>query len=303
MLYNIGGLWIYFEGENDYFEERCAVFKRDAGEKTPEECDMRIFLELVDNLQRPEGDTVFGGQEASLIRKAPPDSGFYYFGNDFIMATGERKEPSIMDANPEWSDIKLRYTKNSKAYVSKDDGTFINWNHYSSFLSIGIAFRNHIVKKNGIQIHCSSIDYQGTGLLFSAPSGTGKSTHMRLWRELYKDDVTIINEDRPVIRYMNNIPMLCGTPWSGTSDSFANKIVPLKTIVMLEQAPTNSIEKLSGGMVLQLLMPRCFMPYFDSELMVEATTTLEKLITDVPVYLLKCRPDYEAVELVRSCLT
>jgi hypothetical protein len=159
-----------------------------------------------------------------------------------------------------------------------------------------------LIKKNGIQIHCSSIDYNGKGIIFSAPSGTGKSTHVRLWQELYGNALTVINDDRPAIRYIDGVPMLCGTPWSGTSDNFTNRIVPLYAIVMLEQAPVNSMERLSGPGALQMLMPRCFLPYFDSELMAEALDTLERLIKDVPVYLLKCRPDYEAVELVRKCL-
>ena len=302
MLYNIGGLWIYFHGDNRYFEERSEVFRKADYEKLPAECDMRISFKLFDSLQKPEGEYVFGGQEAVTIRKLPPDSGYYVFGNDFIMASGDRKEPSILDTNLGWSDVKLKYVLSDNMYVSKDDGFLVNWNQYSSFLSMGLAFRNLLIKKNGLQIHCSSIDYHGKGIVFSAPSGTGKSTHVRLWCELYGEDVTIINEDRPAIRYIDNTPMICGTPWSGTSDNFSNKIVPLSGIVMLEQSPDNTIEKLSGYSILQMLMPRCFLPYFDAGMMIEALNTLERLVNDVPVYLLKCRPDYEAVELVQKCL-
>lgn len=302
MLYNLGGLWLHFDGDNEYFEERSMAFLKDASERNPEDCDIRISLELTEDIKKPDGDEICNGEEAIIICKIPPDMGYYIYTNDFIMYNGERKKPAILDANSEWNDIKLTYVKNDDMFASKDNGLLISLNQYSSFLSIGVAFRTFLIKKNGLQIHSSSIEYNGKGLIFSAPSGTGKSTHVRLWKELYNDEVTIINEDRPAIRYIDGIPMLCGTPWSGTSDNFANKIVPMSSIVILEQSSTNSIEKISGARVLQLLMPRCFLPYFDSELMTEAMNTLERLVTDVPVYLLKCRPDYEAVELVRKCL-
>lgn len=302
MLYNIGGLWVHFDGANKYFEERSSIFIREASEKRPEECDIRISMELFDDIRKPEGEEVYGGVEAVILRKIFPEEGYYIYANDFEMYDGERKKPSILESNPAWNDIKLKYVKNDKVFASKDDGLLVNWNQYSSFLSMGLAFRYLLIKKNGLQIHCSSIEFEGKGLAFSAPSGTGKSTHVRLWRELYGDKVTIINEDRPAVRYINNTPMLCGTPWSGTSDNFTNKIVPLNSIVILEQSPVNSIERLTGLAVLHLLMPRCFLPYFDFDLMNEAMNTLERLVKDVPVYLLKCRPDFDAVELVRKCL-
>lgn len=302
MLYNIGGLWIHFEGENKYFEERSISFRRENSERRPEECDMRISMELYDDITRPDGEEVIGGVESVIIRKNYPEKGYYVFSNDFEMNGGERKKPSIIESNLTWNDIKLKFVKNEKMFASEDNGTLIQWNQFSSFLSMGVAFRNLLITKNGLQIHSASIEFEDKGIIFSAPSGTGKSTHVRLWRELYGDKVIIINEDRPAIRYINDKPMLCGTPWSGSSDHFVNKIVPLNYIVLLEQAPVNSIERLYGFRALQMLMPRCFLPFFDSDLMNKAMNMLDRLLNDVPVYLLKCLPNYDAVELVRKCL-
>lgn len=302
MLLNIAGLWLHFKGSNEYFEERSMLFKREDAERVPEQCDIRISLELFDDLKKPEGSIIYSGPESTMLRKNPPEDGYYIYTNDFIMNNGKRKPPEILDADSSWTDIHLKYVHNDEMFALRPGFSLIQWNQYSSFLSAGIGFRYMLLRREGVQIHCSSIDYKGKGLIFSAPSGTGKSTHVGLWCELFGDDVTIINEDRPAIRYIDNAPMICGTPWSGTSDNFVNKIVPLSGIVMLEQAPENTIERLSGPIVLQLLMPRCFLPYFDAELMVEAMNILERLVKDVPVYLLKCRPDYEAVELVRKCL-
>jgi hypothetical protein len=306
MLYNIGGLWLYFEGNNPYFVERCKVFQKDPAEKKPEDCDIRVSMKLSRALRKPSGALLDGIKDAALLHKKPPLEGYYLYSSLLTLENEKLKRngiPSVLDANPDWSNIIIKYIPDDSTKYYNPDGSSVNWNEFSSFLSAGIAFRYMLIKKGGLQIHSSSLEYKGKGLIFSAPSGTGKSTHTGLWKELYKDDVIILNDDRPAIRYIDGAPMLCGTPWSGSSDSFANKIVPLNCIVMLEQAPVNSIEKLTGQKILQMLMPRCFLPYFDQALMNDSMDTLEKLIKDVSVYLLKCRPDYEAVELVRQCLS
>lgn len=302
MLYNIGGLWIHFEGENKYFEERSILFCRQDSDRKPEECDMQVSMELCDEIERPEGEEVMDINETVILRKIYPEQGYYIFCKESVMLSGEHKKPSLIESNSTWNKIKIKDTRNDSFFAVRDDGSRVKYILLNSFLCMGVAYRISLIKNNGIQIHCSSIEYEGMGIIFSAPSGTGKSTHVRLWRELYGDKVTIINEDRPAIRYINNTPMLCGTPWSGSSDHFANKTVPLKYIVMLEQAPVNCIEKISRTRAMQMLMPRCFLPYFDSGLMNEAINTLDRILNDVPVFLLKCLPNHEAVELVKKWL-
>ncbi len=305
MLYNIAGLWLYYESENQYFEERCKAFQMEISEKNIEKCDICISAASYKKVRRPQGIEVMKGAEPAVIRKNPPLEGYYIYSLLPTFENGVLKRdriPQLLDTDPNWSNIRIKYICDDSLPFINNDCSLSNWNEFSSFLLAGVAFRYRLIKKNGLLIHSSSIEYKGKGLIFSAPSGTGKSTHVRLWQELYGDAVTIINEDRPAIRYIDDMPLLCGTPWSGSSDYFTNKNVPLSGIVMLEQAPQNSIEILSGPKVVQLLMPRCFLPYFDAGMMIEALNTLERLVNDVPVYLLKCRPDYEAVELVQKCL-
>lgn len=302
MIYHIADLFINIIGYNECLEEKSQSFLYKNSDKNPQDCDMQISIELQNNIMPPEGDEVLSGNESVILKKRYPEQGYHVFLKDYEIRGGEERKIGMIDSNLTWNDVKLRYIKNDGKFASRDDGSLVKWIDFHSFLSAGVAFRNFLIKKHGIQIHCSSIEFENKGVIFSAPSGTGKSTHTRLWQELYGDKVTIINEDRPAIRYINNTPMICGTPWSGTSNNFANKIVPLNTIVMLEQARVNSIELLDVTNALQMLMPRCFLPYFDSESMEEALETLENLVKDIPVYRLKCRPDYEAVELVKKCL-
>ncbi|HEX3027727.1 MAG TPA: hypothetical protein VHT34_00120 [Clostridia bacterium] len=108
----------------------------------------------------------------------------------------------------------------------------------------------------------------------------------------------MVNDDTPAIRFINGVPMLSGTPWSGSSEKFANIQIPVKAIVILEQYPENVIRKLKPVEALPMLMPRCLLPYFDEKTMAIACQLIEKLLAKVDLYHLRCLPDKDAVELV-----
>jgi len=298
MLFDIAGILINFNGTNDFFEERCSMFiKENCQDILPEMIDMDVTIEKVDHFQIPDGNLILD-ESAKWLRKIDPEQGYFIYmhnrNNNMIATT--------LEADLKWKHVRIQYIESDLPFPIKDQTVLIKWDDYRSFQLAGIAYRNHILNRNGILIHSSAFAIGGKGVIVSAPSGTGKSTHARLWKERFGDEITLVNDDRPAIRLFDNVPMLCGTPWSGSTDIYSNMKVPLKCIVMLEQSPSNCIERLDTDRALQLLIPRCFLPYFDSELMDKAISTLEKLIGDVPVYLLKCRPDQEAVELVWKCM-
>jgi len=165
-----------------------------------------------------------------------------------------------------------------------------------------IFFRNRLLFHQGIMIHASAIAWQGRGIIFSAPSGTGKSTQAENWERWM--DAETINGDRSVLRVEDPSTYVYGSPWCGSSNRYLNKKVPLKAIVILEQAEENEIRLMNAAEALVRLLPRCFLPYFDEEgsLMAKALETVEKIISMTKVYLLKCKPDKEAVEMVWQCV-
>jgi hypothetical protein len=163
-----------------------------------------------------------------------------------------------------------------------------------------ILFRNKILHYGGLVIHSAAIEHEGKGIIFSAQSETGKSTQARLWQQHM--GARTLNGDRPAIRAIGSKPFVYGTPWSGSSSDFTNSSAPLSAIIMLEQAPENSITSLSKSKAVSYLLPRCFLPYQDSNLMNMAINNLEEILSITPVYLLRCRPDKEAVELVYKCV-
>lgn len=189
-----------------------------------------------------------------------------------------------MKANREWTDIIISY--NPK---------YPNIDFVIHILLVEIVFRNRILFHNGLVVHASAVCYKDYCVVFTAPSGTGKTTHAQLW-EKYLGAV-VINDDHPAIKLINNKPVVYGTPWAGSTYKYKNTHAPLKAIVILEKAPFNSIRKLNSDEIINHLLPRCFLPYYDKELMKKAMDLFESMISKVPVYLLKCRPDQEAVNV------
>lgn len=168
-------------------------------------------------------------------------------------------------------------------------------------LMMGVIFRYNLLYRDGIVIHSSALKYDDKAIIFSAPSGTGKSTHTSLWQK-NMDNVKILNDDTPAVRIIDDRPYVFGTPWSGSSLIHSNDSAPLEAIVILEQALDNKISRIKDQEAILRLMPRVFLPYFDPKMMDNSIGIFEKIISTVPVYLLQCRPDQEAVEMVYQCL-
>ncbi len=172
----------------------------------------------------------------------------------------------------------------------------------NSFLySLGeITFRNRILFCDGLVIHGSAILWENKGIIFSGPSGMGKSTQSKLWRK-YKG-AEMINDDRPAIRVIDGVPYVYGTLWNGARGKCTNKSAPLAAIVLLEQEKQNNLERLGKAEAANKLMPRSFLPFNSPDNMDKALKNLENIVTVTPVFYLKCRPDREAVELLYQCL-
>lgn len=195
----------------------------------------------------------------------------------------------LMTTNNEWNKAKIMYRADHL------DAEYVITGPLGEIL-----FRNRLLFNKGLVLHASAIEYEGKGIIFSAPSETGKTTQARLWCE--KMGAKLINNDRPAVKVIENEAYIYGTPWSGVPSECNNNSAQLSAIIMLEQAPENSITKLNMKEAISRLMPRCFLPYYDGELMNIAINNLELLLKKVPVYLLKCRPDMGAVELVHKTI-
>ena len=151
----------------------------------------------------------------------------------------------------------------------------------------------------GLCVHSCVINYNGEGILFSAVSETGKSTHAHLWQEVFPG-TEIVNGDNGFCRVLDGCLIVFSTPWCGDSNEYTNKSLPIKAIVFLERAQENHIEKLNALEAFIRLSARCFMPFWDKELVNKAMDTVEYVTQNVNCYLLKCLPDHSAVKVVEQ---
>lgn len=193
--------------------------------------------------------------------------------------------------------IALReYKKNMPNIKEREIADTVSFNRDCLLLnSTDQTLRYIMLYHKVFTIHSSAIAVNGSGIIFSAPSGTGKSTHTALWQKYYNAE--IINDDSPFISADADNVMLHGSPWAGTTGINKNVSVPLRAIVFLQQAPENSITPIMSLQALQYLLRELLKPC-DRQLIDNTYTMLNLVLASVPCYLLKCTPDKEAADVV-----
>ena len=150
-----------------------------------------------------------------------------------------------------------------------------------------------------LMVHASVTAHAGGGYMFLGRSGTGKSTHSRLWLNNI-EDTYLLNDDNPVIRFIDGQAYVYGTPWSGKTPCYKNESMPLKAVVRLSQAPYNKIARLAPLQSFASLMPACSCMRWDGQSVAALHKTVEKVISVVPCWHLECLPDADAAVLCNS---
>jgi hypothetical protein len=154
---------------------------------------------------------------------------------------------------------------------------------------------------NTVALHSSCIVYQNKAVLFLGESGTGKSTHTRLWRE-HIGGAFLLNDDSPFVRVEKGKVWVYGSPWSGKTPCYKQERYELKGCVRLSQAPCNEIKKLSVLHAYGAIHPSCPPEFaYDASLYDHIGNFIGQLIATVPLYHLACLPNAEAAQL--SCQT
>ncbi|MBQ9748402.1 MAG: hypothetical protein IJV98_06425 [Clostridia bacterium] len=147
-----------------------------------------------------------------------------------------------------------------------------------------------------ILFHSSAIMVDGKAYLFTAPSGTGKSTHARLWREMLGNAAVMINDDKPLIRIQNGIATVYGTPYDGKEHLSTKTHAPIAGICILSQAKENSIRRITPSEALPTLLSQTYRPQ-KRELMQRLMPLVVALSAAVPVFHMGCNISAEASAL------
>jgi len=167
--------------------------------------------------------------------------------------------------------------------------------------ALWIAYGLATLPLQTVAIHTSVIQYKGRTVLFLGESGTGKSTHTRLWRENIEGAV-LLNDDSPILRIVDGKPWMFGSPWSGKTPCYKVESYPLAACVRLSQAPHNKIRRLTIPQGYAAIHPSCPPDFaYDDTLYDYISETLSCVLGQVPTYHLECLPDSDAAHL--SCQT
>ena len=167
------------------------------------------------------------------------------------------------------------------------------------FFSI-IAFHRQLLQRNAGILHASYIDAGGYAVLFTGPSNIGKSTQAELWRK--HTGARIMNGDRTLLRCRNGAWHAFGYPCSGTSGICVNRTLPLGVIVVLEKAEENTVMQLSLAQKIRYLVSAIEMYPWDQKELDMAFSLAEQIAAQVPMVKLCCRPDAQAVEILKKYL-
>ena len=151
-------------------------------------------------------------------------------------------------------------------------------------------------------LHASVTRYQGRGNLFFGVSGTGKSTHSRLWHEFVPES-DLMNDDNPIIRVEDGQFLVYGSPWSGKTLCYRNVVAPVNALVRLEQHPKNRIERLRSLQAYASIIAAVSTIRWNHDVMSLLIPTIERVAMNVPCFQLKCRPDEEAVRVCKEAIT
>lgn len=157
-----------------------------------------------------------------------------------------------------------------------------------------------IAHAGGFVFHSSFIGVNGSAILFTAPSETGKSTQADLWQRLR--GAAIHNGDRSAVRWQDGKAYACGIPFAGSSTYCQNVTLPLGAIVYLRQAPQTTIRRLRGAEAFRRIWEGVSVNTWDREDMAQVSDTVAKVLSQVPMFELSCTPDESAVIALEGAL-
>lgn len=207
------------------------------------------------------------------------------FVHEFFLARG--MEPYAWLIPMDKYNYEVRYLAGSEKYFE-----------YSRNILEAINMEQVLNKFNGFLLHSSFINWQNQGILFSAPSGTGKSTQADLWSKY--ENAEIINGDRAGVRKVHGVWNAYGLPVAGSSGIYKNKKAQISHIIVLRQGKENKLTRLSPRDAFIKIYSETTIHTWDAEFQGNILNMISDLVQNVPVYLYECLPDESAVEFLKE---
>lgn len=243
--------------------------------------DIRIELNPQERIVFGESKELFRNL---IFRVLEDQAGYYRIYHDHKEADRPYAVGRILTEEYE----VIKYLENAQEFFSETSNTFSH-----------IALEELLLNKSAMILHASLISTRYGGILFSGPSGIGKSTQADLWK--CHEQAELLNGDRTILRKKNQWKAY-GSPYAGSSKCFVNRSVDVRAIVILEQSEKCSIQRLDPVKAFFKVYAGLIINTWNQSYIQKITLLLEQMILEIPVYLLKCTPTEEAVILLKNML-
>lgn len=217
---------------------------------------------------------------------------------DFI-----RKQCASYIVESEHTDIKASCTDEeiAKEHGQYDENTVFS-NGYCESICIYRCICLQMPMYDAFILHAAIVDVNGQAYAFAARSGTGKSTHLMLWKQYLGDRMMVVNGDKPILRFIGDTLYAYGTPWCGKEGWQTNTKSPLKAICFIERSLENRIEPLDKAVSADLIMKQIIMPT-DPICAFKTLELLDKMLAKTDTWLLGCNISVDAAKLSYSTMS
>lgn len=175
---------------------------------------------------------------------------------------------------------------------------------YYEYLTILRNIAEWAPKQNAFLMHGVVLDIENTGILFTAQSGTGKTTHMNLWQEYLGDKMVVVNGDKPIVRFFDNepeTPYAYGTPWCGKEWLQNNMRTPLKHICFIERSETNYVERVDKATVIDRIFNQIYMPK-DPVAIMKTMELIDRLLNCCNLWIIHCNMEKDAAKIAHEAI-
>ncbi len=245
------------------------------------------------------GKPDFAGRFCKVPRLPSFDRAVLYRGNCYRVHPGNvrtyfdatRGESPYAVARTDYPSgrVQIDFLSHGQGCIAQMDNAFFH-----------LGFEGALIRHDRICFHASCIRTDFGGILFSGPSGIGKSTQAQLWQTFR--GATLINGDRPILQKTDDGFLAWGSPYAGSSACYLNECVPVRAMVFLSQSRANTIRRLDTAEAFRKLYSGMTMYSWDGEFVTRACDLAEELTKTVPCYALSCLPDETAVECLERRL-
>ena len=276
--YNIAGIKIALDFNYDTYFKNNLEHYRIADDAT---VSHGLKTSVVGHISVPKEEPAYKADERSIYRKKTEKVLVHYNSEGIVT------HKVIQDFSMKNTHIEIK----EDAFEKMDE-----WEYIIS----GIYFMEIALLHKRFSLHASAIGYNGKAIVFAAPSGTGKTTHVNYWQELF-GPLDIINDDKPFLYFDEGVLMAAGAPFSGKEAKNTNIALPVSAIIFLEQGTENTLKPLSTYEAFHNLYLNTHRPR-KKELMVNVLDSIQNIMESTPIFKAQVTHAKKSAVIIRDLL-